>query len=216
VDLAAKTMVGSKFRNAGQVCVSPSRFYIHESKLDDFTSCFVGLTKKLKIGSPLDPNTDVGPLGTSKRLSAVEGLVAETRAAGARLECGGQRPHGFNAGHYFEPTVFSACSDDMRIMREEPFGPVVPISSFTSVDEVIERSNAIDYGLASYVFTRDAATANEISSQLKAGMVGINTYALAAAEAPFGGVHDSGFGREGGSYALRDYVEPKYVHFVPQ
>jgi succinate-semialdehyde dehydrogenase / glutarate-semialdehyde dehydrogenase len=213
---AAEITVPVKFRNAGQVCVSPSRFYIHESKLDDFTSCFVGLTKKLKIGSPLDPNTDVGPLGTSKRLSAVEGLVAETRAAGAKLECGGQRPHGFNAGHYFEPTVFSACSDDMRIMREEPFGPVVPISSFTNVDEVIERSNAIDYGLASYVFTRDAATANEISSQLKAGMVGINTYALAAAEAPFGGVHDSGFGREGGSYALRDYVEPKYVHFVPQ
>jgi succinate-semialdehyde dehydrogenase / glutarate-semialdehyde dehydrogenase len=104
----------------------------------------------------------------------------------------------------------------MRIMREEPFGPVVPICSFTSVEEVIERSNAIDYGLASYVFTRDAATANEISSRLKAGMVGVNTYALAAAEVPFGGVHESGFGREGGSHALRDYLEPKYVHFVPQ
>ncbi|MGH6874041.1 MAG: NAD-dependent succinate-semialdehyde dehydrogenase, partial [Aestuariivirgaceae bacterium] len=209
---AAEITVPVKFRNAGQVCVSPSRFFIHESKLEDFTSRFVGLTKKLRIGSPLDPDTDVGPLGTARRLSAVEDLVAETRAAGAKLECGGQRPHGFNAGYYFEPTVLSACHDDMRIMREEPFGPVVPISSFTSVNEVIERSNAIDYGLASYVFTRDATTANEISSRLKAGMVGINTYALAAAEVPFGGVHDSGFGREGGSYALRDYVEPKYVH----
>jgi succinate-semialdehyde dehydrogenase/glutarate-semialdehyde dehydrogenase len=103
----------------------------------------------------------------------------------------------------------------MRIMREEPFGPVVPISSFRTVDEVIERSNALDYGLASYVFTRDAATANDISRRLKAGMVGVNTFALAAAEAPFGGVHDSGFGREGGIYALRDYLEPKYAHFVP-
>jgi succinate-semialdehyde dehydrogenase/glutarate-semialdehyde dehydrogenase len=213
---AAEITVPVKFRNAGQVCVSPSRFFIHESKLKDFTARFVGLTKNLKIGSPFDSDTDVGPLGTSKRLSAIEALVADTRAAGAKLECGGRRPHGFNAGYYFEPTVFSGCSDEMQIMREEPFGPLVPISSFTTVNEVIERSNAIDYGLASYVFTRDAATANEISSQLKAGMVGINTYGLAAAEAPFGGVHDSGFGREGGSYALRDYVEPKYVHFVPQ
>jgi succinate-semialdehyde dehydrogenase/glutarate-semialdehyde dehydrogenase len=212
---AAEITVPVKFRNAGQVCVSPSRFFIHESKVEDFTETFVTLTKRLKIGSPLDADTEVGPLGTAKRLAAIEELVAETRAAGARLACGGGRPHGFNAGYYFEPTVFTDCTDDMRIMREEPFGPVVPISSFASVDEVIDRSNSIDYGLASYVFTRDAATANEVSSRLKAGMVGINTYALAAAEAPFGGVHDSGFGREGGAYALRDYVEPKYIHFVP-
>jgi succinate-semialdehyde dehydrogenase/glutarate-semialdehyde dehydrogenase len=211
----AEITVPVKFRNAGQVCVSPSRYFIHESKLEDFTSHFVRLTKTLKIGSPLADDTDVGPLGTAKRLEAVEALVVETRAQGAKLECGGQRPHGFNAGYYYEPTVFSGCRDDMRIMREEPFGPVVPISSFRHVDEVIERSNAINYGLASYVFTRDAATANEISSRLKAGMVGVNTYALAAAEAPFGGVHDSGFGREGGIYALRDYLEPKYTHFVP-
>jgi succinate-semialdehyde dehydrogenase/glutarate-semialdehyde dehydrogenase len=103
----------------------------------------------------------------------------------------------------------------MRIMREEPFGPVVPISTFNSIDEVVERSNAISYGLASYVFTRDAATASDLSARLRAGMVGVNTYALAAAEAPFGGVRDSGFGREGGVYALRDYLELKYTHFVP-
>jgi succinate-semialdehyde dehydrogenase/glutarate-semialdehyde dehydrogenase len=100
-------------------------------------------------------------------------------------------------------------------MREEVFGPVVPISSFSGVEEVLERANKIEYGLASYVFTRDAATANKISGELKAGMVGVNTYALAAAEVPFGGVRDSGFGREGGIYALRDYLEPKYTHFVP-
>jgi succinate-semialdehyde dehydrogenase/glutarate-semialdehyde dehydrogenase len=211
----AEITVPVKFRNAGQVCVSPSRYFIHESKVEDFTAHFVELTKRLKIGSPLADDTEVGPLGTAKRLSQVEALAEETRAQGAKLECGGRRPHGFNAGYYYEPTVFSGCRDDMRIMREEPFGPLVPISSFKSIDEVIERSNAINYGLAAYVFTRDAATANDISHRLKAGMVGVNTYALAAAEVPFGGVHDSGFGREGGNYALRDYLEPKYTHFVP-
>jgi succinate-semialdehyde dehydrogenase/glutarate-semialdehyde dehydrogenase len=211
----AEVTVPVKFRNAGQVCVSPSRYFIHDSKVTEFTRRFIGLTKKLKIGSPLADDSDVGPLGTARRLREVEDLVTETQAVGAKLECGGKRPHGFNAGYYYEPTVFSGCRDEMRIMQEELFGPVVPISSFTSVDEVIERANAIDYGLASYAFTRDAATANEISARLRAGMVGVNTYALAAAEAPFGGVRNSGFGREGGIYALRDYLEPKYVHFVP-
>jgi succinate-semialdehyde dehydrogenase/glutarate-semialdehyde dehydrogenase len=212
---AAEITVPVKFRNAGQVCVSPSRFFIHESKAEDFTNHFVTLTKQLKIGSPLADDTDVGPLGNARRLKEVEAMVQETKAAGARLECGGARPRGLNAGYYFEPTVFSGCNDDMRIMREEPFGPVVPISTFNSIDEVVERSNAISYGLASYVFTRDAATASDLSARLRAGMVGVNTYALAAAEAPFGGVRDSGFGREGGVYALRDYLEPKYTHFVP-
>jgi succinate-semialdehyde dehydrogenase/glutarate-semialdehyde dehydrogenase len=212
---AAALTVPVKFRNAGQVCVSPSRYFIHESKVEEFTTEFVALTRKLKIGSPMAEDTDVGPLGTARRLGKIEALVTETKKDGAKLECGGQRPNGFNAGFYYEPTVFSNFRDIMRIMREEPFGPVVPISSFRTVDEVIERSNALDYGLASYVFTRDAATANDISRRLKAGMVGVNTFALAAAEAPFGGVHDSGFGREGGIYALRDYLEPKYAHFVP-
>jgi succinate-semialdehyde dehydrogenase/glutarate-semialdehyde dehydrogenase len=212
---AAELTVPVKFRNAGQVCVSPSRYFIHESKVEEFTSQFVQLTKKLKIGSPLDGDTDVGPLGTEKRLRQVEELVEETKRDGARLECGGRRPRGFNAGYYYEPTVFSGCRDEMRIMREEVFGPVVPISSFTAVDEVLERANRLDYGLASYVFTRDAATANKISGELKAGMVGVNTYALAAAEVPFGGVRDSGFGREGGTHGLRDYLDIKYTHFVP-
>jgi len=212
---AAELTVPVKFRNAGQVCVSPSRYYIHESKVEEFTSHFVQLTKKLKIGSPFANDTDVGPLGTEKRLRQIEELVEETKRDGARLECGGRRPHEFNAGYYYEPTVFSGCRDEMRIMREEVFGPVVPISSFSGVEEVLERANKIEYGLASYVFTRDAATANKISGELKAGMVGVNTYALAAAEVPFGGVRDSGFGREGGIYALRDYLEPKYTHFVP-
>jgi succinate-semialdehyde dehydrogenase/glutarate-semialdehyde dehydrogenase len=211
----AELTVPVKFRNAGQVCVSPSRYFIHDSKVDEFTSHFVRLTKSLQIGSPFAEDTDVGPLATRKRLRQVEELVEETKRDGGKLECGGRRPHGFNAGYFYEPTVFSACRDEMRIMREEVFGPVVPISSFRGVDEVIERANAVDYGLASYVFTRDAATANKISGELKAGMVGVNTYALAAAEVPFGGVRDSGFGREGGIYAMRDYLETKYTHFVP-
>jgi succinate-semialdehyde dehydrogenase/glutarate-semialdehyde dehydrogenase len=211
----AEMTVPVKFRNAGQVCVSPSRYFIHESKAAAFTDHFVSLTRKLKIGPPLADDSDVGPLGTARRLHEVETLVADTLAEGATLECGGKRPQGFNAGYYYEPTVFSGCTDDMRIMREEIFGPIVPISTFSSIDEVIARSNAIDYGLASYVFTRDAASANAIGAGLKAGMVGINTYSLAAAEVPFGGVRDSGFGREGGIHALRDYLDVKYTHFAP-
>jgi succinate-semialdehyde dehydrogenase / glutarate-semialdehyde dehydrogenase len=212
---AAQLTVPVKFRNAGQVCVSPSRYFVHESKVDEFTSHFVQLTNKLKVGPPLADDTDVGPLGTEKRLRQIEELVEETKRDGARLECGGGRPHGFNAGYYYKPTVFTGCRDEMRIMREEVFGPVVPISSFSDIEDVVERANRIDYGLASYVFTGEAATANTISAALKAGMVGVNTYTLAAAEVPFGGVRDSGFGREGGIYALRDYLEIKYTHFVP-
>ena len=210
----AELTVPVKFRNAGQVCVSPSRFFIHRSRHDAFVERFVDLTRKLKIGHPLAEDTDVGPLANRRRLEAIEAIVADATAAGARLECGGRRPPEFNAGYYYEPTVFSRVHDEARIMREEPFGPVVPITTFDSVDEVIERSNAIDYGLASYVFTGELATAHRISGGLKAGMCGVNTYALAAAEVPFGGVHESGFGREGGFYALADYLDTKYTHFA--
>jgi succinate-semialdehyde dehydrogenase/glutarate-semialdehyde dehydrogenase len=210
----AELTVPVKFRNAGQVCVSPSRFFIHRSRHDAFVERFVQLTRALKIGNPMAEDSDIGPLGNRRRLEAIETIVADTKAAGARLECGGRRPPEFNAGYYYEPTVFTQVPDEARIMREEPFGPVVPITTFESVEEVIERSNASDYGLASYVFTGELATAHRISGALKAGMCGVNTYALAAAEVPFGGVRDSGFGREGGFHGLADYLETKYTHFA--
>jgi succinate-semialdehyde dehydrogenase/glutarate-semialdehyde dehydrogenase len=210
----AALSVQVKFRNAGQVCVSPSRFFVHESRLDAFTERFVAETKKLKVGDPLADDTDVGPLGSRKRLAAIEALVEETRAAGGTVRIGGHRSAGFNKGFFYDPTVITGVTDDMRLMREEIFGPVVPIASFRSVDEVMARANATEYGLSSYLFTRDLTRAHAMSAGLRAGMVGVNTFALAAAEVPFGGIRDSGFGREGGSQGIRDYLETKYTHMV--
>lgn len=214
IDAVAALSVQVKFRNAGQVCVSPSRFFVHESRLDAFTERFVAETKKLKVGDPLADDTDVGPLGSRKRLAAIEALVEETRAAGGTVRIGGHRSAGFNKGFFYDPTVITDVTDDMRLMREEIFGPVVPIASFRSVDEVLVRANATEYGLSSYLFTRDLTRAHAMSAGLRAGMVGVNTFALAAAEVPFGGIRDSGFGREGGSQGIRDYLETKYTHMV--
>ena len=213
-EAVAEMTVPVKFANAGQVCVSPSRFFVHESKVDAFARRFVDVTGALKIGNGLDPDTTLGPLTTDKRRQNAEALVADTLDAGGRLLTGGQRPAGFNRGFFFEPTVFDQVPDSARIMREEPFGPVVPITSFTDFDDVITRANALPLGLSSYVFTRSLKRAYEASEAIEAGMVGVNTYALAAAEAPFGGIKESGFGREGGSATVRDYLDVKYTHMV--
>ncbi len=213
-EAVAEMTVPVKFANSGQVCVSPSRFFVHESKVDAFARRFVDVTGALKIGNGLDPDTTLGPLTTDKRRQNAEALVADTLDDGGRLLTGGQRPAGFNRGFFFEPTVFDQVPDSARIMREEPFGPVVPITSFTDFDDVIARANALPLGLSSYVFTRSLKRAHEASEAIEAGMVGVNTYALAAAEAPFGGIKESGFGREGGSATVRDYLDVKYTHMV--
>lgn len=210
----AETTVPVKFANAGQVCVSPSRFFIHESKVEAFTDRFVAATEALKIGSGLDHDTALGPLSTEKRRQQTEALVADTLESGARLRTGGRRPSGFNRGFFYEPTVFDEVPDDARIMSDEPFGPVVPITTFRDFDEVIARANALPLGLSSYVFTRSLKTAHAASEAIESGMVGVNTYGLAAAEAPFGGIKESGFGREGGTEGIRDYLDVKYTHLV--
>ena len=210
----AEMTVPVKFANAGQVCVSPSRFFIHESKAEAFADRFVAATQTLKIGSGLDPDTALGPLSTEKRRQQTEALVADTLESGARLRTGGRRPAGFNRGYFFEPTVFDQVPDSARIMTDEPFGPVVPITTFRDFDEVIARANALPLALSSYVFTRSLKTAHAASEAIEAGMVGVNTYGLAAAEAPFGGIKESGFGREGGTEGIRDYLDVKYTHLV--
>ncbi len=214
VESAAKSCVVGKFRNAGQVCVSPSRFFVHDRLVEDFTKQFVDIAKSMKIGNGLDPETEMGPLSTAKRRDAIESIVAETQEAGGRLLCGGRRPPDMNRGFYYEPTVFDEVDDDWRLMCEEPFGPVAPITSFTDFDEVITRANSLPYGLSAYAFTKSLKRAHETREALASGMVGINTFALAAAEAPFGGIRDSGFGREGGSIGIMDYLEAKYSHMV--
>jgi succinate-semialdehyde dehydrogenase/glutarate-semialdehyde dehydrogenase len=212
IDKVTDMAIAAKFRNNGQVCISPNRFYIHESKKDEFTKKIVEKTKKLKIGNGMNNDTVLGPLTTKKRLDELELLVEKTKQEGAKVLCGGKKPSAFNKGYYYEPTVFDNVKDDYTIMKQEPFGPLVPILSFKSFDEVIERANDNDLGLCSYVCTNSLETAHLASEKLETGSVAVNTGAVAIAEAPFGGIKQSGYGREGGSMAIKDYLNVKYTH----
>ena len=204
--------IAAKFRNNGQVCISPSRFYIHENKKEEFTKSFVEKTKKLKIGNGLDKDTQLGPMTTKKRLDELEELVEVTKKEGAKVLCGGKRPSGFNKGYFYEPTVFDNVKDNFTIMKQEPFGPLVPITTFKHYDEVIERANKHDLGLASYVFTNSMEKAHKTSELMETGVVAVNTPVVAIAEAPFGGIKQTGYGREGGSMGIKDYLNIKYTH----
>ena len=205
--------ITSKFRNNGQVCISPNRFYIHESKKDEFANLMVEKTKKLKIGNGMDKDTLLGPLCTKQRLEGVEKLVETTKKEGGKILLGGKRDANFNKGYYYEPTIFDNIKDNFTIMKEEPFGPIVPILSFKNFDEVMERANDNDLGLCSYVYTTDLKKANKASEILETGCVAVNTPVVAVAEAPFGGIKQTGYGREGGSMAIKDYLNIKYTHF---
>ena len=204
--------IACKYRNNGQVCISPSRFYIQESKKEEFAKFFVEKTKKLKIGNGLDEGVQLGPLTTKKRLEEVEQLVEETKKEGAKVLCGGQRPAGFNKGYFYEPTIFDNVKDNFKIMTVEPFGPLSPITTFKSFDEVIKRANNHSAGLAGYVCTNSMDLANKTSESLETGMVAVNTPFLSSAETPFGGIKQSGYGREGGSVGIKDYLNIKYTH----
>jgi succinate-semialdehyde dehydrogenase/glutarate-semialdehyde dehydrogenase len=207
----ADLSVPVKFANAGQVCVAPTRFYVHESKLKSITERFVAVTEALRLGNGLDPTTDVGPLISSRRREQVEQLVATSRSEGARLLTGGERPRDMNRGFFYQPTVFADVPDEATILNEEPFGPIAIICAFRDLDEAIRRANGVEYALASYAFTASARNARQIVDGIEAGMVGVNSYALAAADAPFGGIKQSGFGREGGRAGLLDYLNIKYA-----
>jgi len=203
-----------KYRNAGQVCIAPNRFYVHEKVARAFTKRLTETADAQILGDSLDPATTMGPLTTQRQLERVEELSAETAAGGARLLTGGRRPSHLNKGLFFEPTVFEDVPDDARIMREEPFGPIAPITTFSDLDDAIERANSTPYGLAAYAFTRSQSRAQALSDGLHAGMVGLNTFMVAHAEAPFGGVDFSGMGREGGRQAINDYLNVKLTHFA--
>jgi len=212
IDKVTDIAMTCKYRNNGQVCISPSRFYIHESKKDEFAKSFVEKTKKLKIGNGLNEGVQLGPLTTRKRLEEVEQLVEETKKEGAKVLCGGKRPAGFNKGYFYEPTIFDNVKDNFKIMTVEPFGPLSPITTFKSFDEVIERANNHSAGLASYVCTNSMDLAHKTSEALETGMVAVNTPFLSSAETPFGGIKQSGYGREGGSIGIKDYLNIKYTH----
>ena len=208
--------VPTKYANAGQVCVTPDRFFIHESLHDRFVEGFVARTKALKLGDGLDPATQMGPLINAGRLSEIEAIIAGAVGQGARVAAGGRRSAAFNAGHFHEPTVLTDVTDDMRVFAEENFGPIAAITRFASDDEVMERANASTMGLSAYAFTSSSKRARRAVAELKAGMVGINSFALAAAEAPFGGTNFSGMGREGGSEGVLDYLDTKLAQIVLQ
>ena len=205
--------ITAKFRNNGQVCISPNRFYIHESKKDEFANMMVAKTAKLKIGNGINKDTILGPLSTEKRLQEIEALVEVTKKEGAKVLCGGRKPAGFNKGYYYEPTIFDDVKDDFTIMTQEPFGPLVPILTFKDTEEVIKRANDNDLGLASYVYTNSLERAHKVSEQMETGTCAVNTPAIAFAETPFGGMKQTGYGREGGSMAIKDYLNVKYTHF---
>ncbi len=212
VEKAVDMAIAAKYRNNGQVCISPSRFYIHESKKKQFTESFVNKTLKLKIGNGMDKNVQLGPITTKKRLNEIEKLVEETKKEGATILCGGKRPSGFNKGYFYEPTIFDNVKDNFKIMTEEPFGPLTPLLTFTNFDEVIKKANNQNAGLASYVCTNSIELAHKTSEALETGMVAINTPFISNAETPFGGIKQSGYGREGGSFGIKDYLNIKYTH----
>ena len=209
---AADMAIAAKFRNNGQVCISPNRFYIQETKKDEFVNLFIEKTKKLKIGDGMDPSVQLGPITTKKRLNEIEELVETTKKEGAKVLLGGKRPPGFNKGYFYEPTIFDNVKDDFTIMKVEPFGPLVPMLSFKSFDEVIERANNHELGLSSYICTNSMETAHKASELMETGTVAVNTPQVALAEAPFGGIKQAGYGREGGSMAIKDYLNVKYTH----
>ena len=214
LEVALNASVPTKYANAGQVCVTPDRFYVHESIHDAFVDGFVTRAKAIKLGDGLDPSVGMGPLINAGRLAEIEGIVEEAVKAGAKVATGGQRPAEFNAGFFFEPTVLTEVTDDMRVMAEENFGPIAAITRFASDEEAIARANASDMGLSAYAFTRSPYRARRTVAELKSGMVGINSFALAASEAPFGGSNFSGMGREGGPEGIRDYLDVKLAQVV--
>jgi succinate-semialdehyde dehydrogenase/glutarate-semialdehyde dehydrogenase len=213
IDYAAEQCARFKYRNGGQVCASPSRFYVHESAYRQFCDKFAQIANSLKVGPGLDPQTEMGPLANRRGLENAQRLVADAIERGSRLIAGGARPPQIagTKGYYFAPTALADVPHDALIMQQEPFGPVAPIAPFATFDEAIQRANSTPYGLASYLFSRSLKTATLASEAISAGMVGVNELAIASAEMPFGGVRESGMGREGGSLGIKDYLEPKFI-----
>lgn len=213
VDKAVKLLSGAKFRNAGQVCVSPTRFLVHDSIYDRFVDGFVAAAKAVKVGSGLEKDTFMGPLANPRRVDAMQSFVADAVSKGATLRTGGKRIG--NKGNFFEPTVLTDVPMEAKIMQEEPFGPIAPIARFSEFDEVVEEANRLPYGLAAYAYTKSAKTAGAIGAAFESGMVSINHHGLALPEVPFGGVKDSGFGSEGGSEAIEAYLNTKFITQAP-
>ncbi len=206
---AADTIAAFKYRNAGQVCISPTRFYVQEDVYPRFLKRFTEYANGIKLGDGLEKGITMGPMANSRRIDAMEGFVNDAKSRGGKVQTGGKRRG--NQGYFFEPTVITEVPDDSKIMTQEPFGPVAPVVTFKTFDEVVQRANSLEYGLAAYAFTTSSSTAAAIGDALESGMVGVNSIAISTPETPFGGVKESGHGSEGGIEGLGAYLVTKFI-----
>jgi acyl-CoA reductase-like NAD-dependent aldehyde dehydrogenase len=211
ISAVAKGAVSAKYRNGGQVCISPQRFIVHESLVETFTSAVADHTRSLTVGNPMESSTDVGPMINASQRDRVEDIVNRTVDNGGLVQTGGHRVPG--DGYFFEPTVMSGSLLESPVMTEEIFGPVLPVISFSDVDEALAIANSVDHGLTGYVWTADLKTAMNVADRLEYGMIGINDWYPSAPEAPFGGVKQSGLGRESGTEGVFEYLEAKTRYF---
>jgi succinate-semialdehyde dehydrogenase/glutarate-semialdehyde dehydrogenase len=209
IEKAVEIMAMSKFRNAGQVCVAPTRFLVQEGVASQFLDGFVKAAEAVKVGNGLEDGVTMGPLANERRIPAMEALIQDAVSHGAELKTGGKRIG--NKGNFFEPTVLANVPTSAKIMNEEPFGPVAIVNTFKSFDDAISEANRLPFGLASFAFTGSVKTAHELGRQVEAGMLTINHNGLALPEVPFGGIKDSGYGTEGGSEAVGAYLETRFV-----
>jgi succinate-semialdehyde dehydrogenase / glutarate-semialdehyde dehydrogenase len=212
-EAGAKVAVTGKFRNNGQVCIAPSRFYVHKDVQKKFTEAAVDLAKSLKMGNGLDAGVEVGPMIEKRALQKTTELVEDARKTGAKVLTGGKSSERFPKGYFFEPTVVTGLSPQSRIMTEEPFSPVMPLLEFNDLEDVIRAANNTPYGLAAYVFTNDLSIAWRMAEGIEAGIIGINDPVPAAVQCPFGGMKESGLGRELAHEGMEAYLETKYVSF---
>jgi succinate-semialdehyde dehydrogenase/glutarate-semialdehyde dehydrogenase len=210
-EVGAKIAVTGKFRNNGQVCIAPSRFYVHRDVQKKFTEAAVGFARGLKLGDGLQPGVEVGPMFEKKAMQQTVDLVEDARTRGAKVLTGGKRSDRFPKGYFFEPTVLTQVPDEAKMLVEEPFAPVMPLLEFHNLDDVIRAANNTRYGLAAYVFTNDLTTAFKMAEGLEAGIIGINDPVPATPQCPFGGMKESGLGRELAHEGLEAYLETKYV-----
>lgn len=210
IEKAAKGLIGSKYRNAGQTCVCANRVYVHESVVDSFVDAFTKIVAELKVGNGLEEGVDIGPLIDDRAVEKVAAQLKDATEKGAKVVIGGRKLED-KEGFFIEPTVLTDVTDDMLCMNEETFGPVAPISTYKTTEEVIERANNTPYGLAAYVFSENISEAIQISEGLEYGIVGLNDGLPSVAQAPFGGFKESGLGREGGHFGIEEYLEVKYI-----
>jgi succinate-semialdehyde dehydrogenase/glutarate-semialdehyde dehydrogenase len=212
-EMGAKIAVTGKFRNNGQVCIAPSRFFVHKDVQKKFTEAAVEFAKGLKMGNGLEPGIEVGPMFEKKAMDNTVNLIEDARHHGAKILTGGKRSERFSKGYFFEPTVLTSLSPQTKMLTEEPFAPVMPILDYSKLDEVIAAANNTRYGLAAYVFTNDLTVAWKMAEGLEAGIIGINDPVPATPQCPFGGMKESGLGRELAHEGLDAYLETKYVSF---